>query len=120
VLSTVSASRHAAQKAILRERFDDGTWECPRILSELDHTHELYFDRVSQIKMDHWSRGRAVLVGDATLPLSIAWGYIGICSKSAPILRKKRRISFRERPHEENQVHIRGSSLVRRTAGARR
>jgi 2-polyprenyl-6-methoxyphenol hydroxylase-like FAD-dependent oxidoreductase len=63
-----------AQKAILRERFDDGRWECQRILGELDHTHELYFDRVSQIKMDHWSRGRVALVGDAAFCVSLMAG----------------------------------------------
>src|SRR6516164_1060064 len=64
----------SAQKAILRERFNDGTWECPTILSELDHTHDLYFDRVSQIKMDCWSRGRVALVGDAAFCVSLMAG----------------------------------------------
>jgi len=64
----------SAQKAILRERFNDGTWECPRILSELDHTLDLYFDRVSQIKMDCWSRGRVALLGDAAFCVSLMAG----------------------------------------------
>jgi len=64
----------AAQKAILRERFGDGTWECPRILDELDRTESLYFDRVSQIKMEHWSRGRIALVGDAAFCVSLMAG----------------------------------------------
>ena len=63
-----------AQKAILRERFNDRTWECPRILHELDQTRELYFDRVSQIKMDRWSRGRVALVGDAAFCVSLMAG----------------------------------------------
>jgi 2-polyprenyl-6-methoxyphenol hydroxylase-like FAD-dependent oxidoreductase len=64
----------AAQKAILRERFGDGTWECPRILADLDRTDSLYFDRVSQIKMDYWSRGRIALVGDAAFCVSLMAG----------------------------------------------
>jgi 2-polyprenyl-6-methoxyphenol hydroxylase-like FAD-dependent oxidoreductase len=64
----------STRKAILRERFDDGTWECPRILGELDHTNELYFDRVSQIKMDRWSKGRVALVGDAAFCVSLMAG----------------------------------------------
>ena len=63
-----------AQKAILRERFNDRTWECPRILHELDQTRELYFDRVSQIKMDRWSRSRVALVGDAAFCVSLMAG----------------------------------------------
>ena len=64
----------ASQRVILRERFNDGTWECSRILRELDHTHELYFDHVSQIKMDHWSRSRVALVGDAAFCVSLMAG----------------------------------------------
>ena len=64
----------AAQKAILRERFGDGTWECPRILDELDRTESLYFDRVSQIKMEHWSCGRIALGGDAAICVSLMAG----------------------------------------------
>jgi 2-polyprenyl-6-methoxyphenol hydroxylase-like FAD-dependent oxidoreductase len=64
----------ATQKAILRERFGDGTWECPRILDKLNRTESLYFDRVSQIKMEHWSRGRIALVGDAAFCVSLMAG----------------------------------------------
>ena len=51
-----------------------GPGECPRILSELDHAGDLYFDRVSQIKMDCWSRGRVALVGDAAFCVSLMAG----------------------------------------------
>jgi len=64
----------AEQKAILRERFGDGSWECKRILGELDRTESLYFDRVSQIKMERWSRGRVALVGDAAFCVSLVAG----------------------------------------------
>jgi len=63
-----------AQKAMLRERFGGGRWECPRILGELDRTQELYFDRVSQIRMDRWSQGRIALVGDAAFCVSLVAG----------------------------------------------
>ncbi|MFY9602910.1 MAG: FAD-binding domain [Pseudolabrys sp.] len=62
------------QKAMLRERYGDGEWECPRILDQLDRTHELYFDRVSLIKMESWSRGRVALVGDAAFCVSLVAG----------------------------------------------
>ena len=63
-----------AQKALLRERFGDGGWESRRILEELDRVDELYFDRVSQIVMDRWSRGRVALVGDAAFCISLLGG----------------------------------------------
>ena len=62
------------QKAALREKYSDGKWECPRILDELDRTPELYFDRVSLIKMESWSRGRVALIGDAAFCVSLVAG----------------------------------------------
>jgi 2-polyprenyl-6-methoxyphenol hydroxylase-like FAD-dependent oxidoreductase len=63
-----------AQKAFLREGFGGGQWECPHILAELDHTRSLYFDRVSQIEMASWSRGRVALLGDAASCVSLMAG----------------------------------------------
>ena len=63
-----------AQKAILRERFGDDGWESRRILDELDRADEIYFDRVSQIVMDHWWRGRLALLGDAAFCISLLGG----------------------------------------------
>ena len=63
-----------AQKAMLREKFGEGKWECPRILGELDHARDLYFDRVSQIRLESWSRGRVALVGDAAFCVSLMAG----------------------------------------------
>ncbi len=51
-----------------------GKWECPLILDELYRTEELYFDRVSQIRMESWSRGRVALVGDAAFCVSLTAG----------------------------------------------
>jgi hypothetical protein len=64
----------AAQKAILHKTFAGGSWELPRILSALDSCNDLYFDRVSQIRMDAWSRGRIALVGDAGFCVSLRVG----------------------------------------------
>jgi 2-polyprenyl-6-methoxyphenol hydroxylase-like FAD-dependent oxidoreductase len=63
-----------AQKALLRAKFGAGKWECSRILDELDRAPGLYFDRVSQIRMDSWSRGRVALVGDAAFCVSLMAG----------------------------------------------
>ncbi len=64
----------AAQKRVLWERYRGARWECQRILAELDRTESLYFDRVSQIKMDAWSKGRVALVGDAAFCPSLLAG----------------------------------------------
>ena len=62
------------QKKMLRERFAIDKWESPRILDELDRAPDLYFDRVSQIKMKNWSKGRVALVGDAAFCASLMAG----------------------------------------------
>ena len=62
------------QKMLLRDLYGRGGWECRKILSELDRTNELYFDSVSQIRMQNWSRGRVALVGDAAFCVSLLAG----------------------------------------------
>jgi 2-polyprenyl-6-methoxyphenol hydroxylase-like FAD-dependent oxidoreductase len=44
------------------------------MLSELDRATDLYFDRVSQIRMDCWSRGHVALIGDAAFCVSLMAG----------------------------------------------
>ncbi|MFK8257529.1 FAD-dependent monooxygenase [Erwinia sp. AnSW2-5] len=53
------------QKAMLKEKFGHLGWEVPRVLSALDDTPDLYLESIGQVKMDRWSKGRVVLVGDA-------------------------------------------------------
>lgn len=53
------------QKQILKDEFMNMGWKCPEILSRIDSSQDFYFDSVSQIKMDNWSKGRVTLVGDA-------------------------------------------------------
>ncbi len=63
-----------AQEAMLREVFGEAGWDCPRMLAELPRAAELYLDRVSQIRMPGWSRGRIALVGDAAFCVSLLAG----------------------------------------------
>ena len=62
------------QKSRLHEEFGGSGWECRRILAALDASPELYIDRVSQIRMPQWSRGRIALVGDAAYCVSLFAG----------------------------------------------
>jgi len=67
-----------SQKALLRKRFGNRGWECQQILDALDSTNDLYFDRVSQIRMGtqtgSWTRGRVALLGDAAFCVSLLAG----------------------------------------------
>lgn len=53
------------QKQILKNEFMNIGWKCPELLSKIDATSDFYFDSISQIKMENWSKGRVTLVGDA-------------------------------------------------------
>ena len=67
-----------AQKTLLRKRFGSSGWECPQILNALDASKDLYFDRISQIRMDTrqgiWTQGRITLIGDAASCVSLLAG----------------------------------------------
>src|SRR5256714_345358 len=53
------------QKQLLADAFASEAWEVPRLLEKMQTAPDLYVDAVSQIRMQRWSHGRAVLLGDA-------------------------------------------------------
>jgi 2-polyprenyl-6-methoxyphenol hydroxylase-like FAD-dependent oxidoreductase len=53
------------QKQLLADVFADQAWEIPLLLEKMRAASDLYFDPVSQIRMESWSNGRVVLLGDA-------------------------------------------------------
>jgi 2-polyprenyl-6-methoxyphenol hydroxylase-like FAD-dependent oxidoreductase len=53
------------QKELLRRAFAGLHADVDRWLDELDRTPAFYFDSITQLRMDTWSRGRVTLVGDA-------------------------------------------------------
>jgi 2-polyprenyl-6-methoxyphenol hydroxylase-like FAD-dependent oxidoreductase len=55
----------AAQRRALRAAFADLDGDVPRLLDEADRTDAFYFDSITQLRLDTWSRGRVTLVGDA-------------------------------------------------------
>ena len=60
-------------KAALMRTFGDMGWEVPELLAGMADV-DVYFDRVSQIRLPHWSKGRAVLLGDAAACVSFLAG----------------------------------------------
>ena len=64
--TTESWSRdRATQLAVLERHFADVGWEAPRLLAAARNAPDLTGDRVGQIRLPNWSRGRVTLVGDA-------------------------------------------------------
>ena len=55
----------ASQKQILARLFADAGGEATEVLAALQTATDLYFDRVSQIEVPNWTKGRVALLGDA-------------------------------------------------------
>ena len=64
----------AERKRTLGEVFANARWEWPTILKALEAAGDVYFDRVSQIQMTAWTKGRVALVGDAAACVSLVAG----------------------------------------------
>ena len=63
--------------ASIHDRFDGLGWKVPAMLAGADGDDDFYFDRINQIRMPCWSRGRAALVGDAGYCVSPLAGFGG-------------------------------------------
>jgi 2-polyprenyl-6-methoxyphenol hydroxylase-like FAD-dependent oxidoreductase len=64
----------AERQALLHQIFDDDGWECPQILKAMNDVEDIYFDSVSQIRIDTWHKGRVMLIGDAASCASLLAG----------------------------------------------
>jgi len=53
------------QKEMLKIEFENAGWKCAELLSKMNTAPDFYFDVVSQIQMNSWSKDRVTLVGDA-------------------------------------------------------
>ncbi|MBD3728473.1 MAG: FAD-binding domain [Sphingomonadales bacterium] len=62
------------KRAMLRQVYADMGWETSGILAAMDAQEDIYFDRVSQIELPHWTSGRVALVGDAAACASLLAG----------------------------------------------
>ncbi|MGD9545413.1 MAG: FAD-binding domain [Methylocystis sp.] len=64
----------AETRALLKTIFGDAGWESRRILAAMESADDLYYDRVSQIRMPCWHCGRVALIGDAGMAVSFLAG----------------------------------------------
>jgi 2-polyprenyl-6-methoxyphenol hydroxylase-like FAD-dependent oxidoreductase len=69
-----SPTNDEERKSVLNQVFADVGWECPQILAAMASVDNIYFDRVSQIRLDRWTEGRTALVGDAAACVSLLAG----------------------------------------------
>lgn len=73
-LASAQPAREQAPKVVLNNVFADVGWEGPQILAALEQASDVYFDRVSQIRLAHWATGRTALIGDAAACVSLMAG----------------------------------------------
>jgi len=73
-LPTGPLSSEQERKSALTSAFAEVGWECPQILVAMENVSGIYFDRVSQIRMDRWTTGRTALIGDAAACVSLLAG----------------------------------------------
>lgn len=69
-----AARTHGERLDVLRTRFGGMKWEAPGILSDIESSGDLYFDRVSQIHLSAWTKDRVALLGDAAFCPSLLAG----------------------------------------------
>jgi 2-polyprenyl-6-methoxyphenol hydroxylase-like FAD-dependent oxidoreductase len=67
----------AQQRRLIHDRFDGLGWKVPAMLAGSNGDDDFYFDRINQIRMPCWSRGRVALVGDAGYCVSPLAGFGG-------------------------------------------
>lgn len=67
----------AQQRQIITERFSGQGWRVPELLDEVQGSRTFYFDKLCQITMPSWTKGRVALVGDAGYCASPAAGMGG-------------------------------------------
>ncbi|WP_255614859.1 FAD-dependent monooxygenase [Polymorphobacter sp. PAMC 29334] len=67
----------AQQRRLIHDHFHALGWKVPAMLACADGDDDFYFDRLNQIRMPCWLRGRVALVGDAGYCVSPLAGFGG-------------------------------------------
>jgi len=65
------------QRKIILDQFKGESWRATELLDEMMGSKSFYFDKLCQIKMPFWTKGRVALVGDAGYCASPAAGMGG-------------------------------------------
>lgn len=62
------------QKALWKKMYEGFGWEGERVLTEMRNADDFYTTAIAQVKVDSWSKGRVVLLGDAGYCPSVLTG----------------------------------------------
>jgi 2-polyprenyl-6-methoxyphenol hydroxylase-like FAD-dependent oxidoreductase len=64
----------AQHRDLLNDTFRDAAWPGPELLDRLNAVEDFYFDSVSRVRLECWSKGRVALLGDAASCVSFLGG----------------------------------------------
>ena len=62
------------QRSMIYDQFKDSGWRTAELLQEVQNSKTFYFDKLCQMKMASWTKGKVALVGDAGYCASPAAG----------------------------------------------
>ena len=67
------------QKKWFAKEFEGAGWQSDRMVKGMFESDDFYMQEIAQVKMERWSKGRVVLVGDAAYCPSPISGVVGGC-----------------------------------------
>ncbi|MFB9831655.1 FAD-dependent monooxygenase [Actinoallomurus acaciae] len=74
------------QKELLIEAYQGGGWRIPEVLARIPGAEEFYLDSISRVEVEHYSRGRVVLLGDAAYANTLGGFGTGLAIVGAYVL----------------------------------
>jgi len=64
-----------AQKTLVMRKMQGMGWQEDRLIDAVEESKDFYFDELAQIKLERWSTGRVVLLGDAGFVFPASFPY---------------------------------------------
>ncbi|WP_327088070.1 FAD-dependent monooxygenase [Nonomuraea sp. NBC_01738] len=84
----VDYDRHSTEsmKKVLLDAYAGMGWKTPQILDAVRQADTFYLDSISQVRLDHYAKGRVVLIGDAAYGNTLAGFGTGLALVAAYVL----------------------------------
>jgi 2-polyprenyl-6-methoxyphenol hydroxylase-like FAD-dependent oxidoreductase len=109
------------QKAILLGAYRGGRWRVPELMSKVPQSGEFYLDSISRVDIEHYAKGRIVLLGDAAYGNTLGGFGTGLAIVGAYVLAGEllaadgdHRTAF---PRYQEQLHGYAKSIKKVNAG---
>lgn len=74
------------QKRLLAKAYEGDGWRIPELLAKLPEARDVYLDSISRVELEHYSRGRVVLIGDAAYGNTLGGFGTGLAVVAAYVL----------------------------------